>query len=104
MTRWAARPTLQLTRIDVAPIITLENLPTASLIIDGLGRVVHFNERASTLLERPGSTLRGMRVVELLGRDLLETSIEASAITFPLTLTLPGGRRVGVIGSMTAPV
>jgi EAL domain-containing protein (putative c-di-GMP-specific phosphodiesterase class I)/GGDEF domain-containing protein len=102
MTRWAARPTLQLTRIDVAPIITLENLPTASLIIDGLGRVVHFNERASTLLERPGSTLRGMRVVELLGRDLLETSIEASAITFPLTLTLPGGRRVGVIGSISA--
>ena len=102
MSRWTARPTQQLTRIDVAPDITLANLPTASLILDGLGRVLHFNERASMLLERPGSTLYGMRVAELLGRDLLSTSTEASAVTFPLTLTLPGGRRVGVIGSISS--
>lgn len=101
MSRWNAHPTQQLARTEVAPNITLENVPTASLIIDGLGRVLHFNERASKLLERPGSTLFGMRVVELLGRDFLGTSTEASAITFPLTLTLPGGRRVGVIGSIS---
>ena len=101
MSRWAARPTQQLARIEVAPNITLENVPTASLIVDGAGRVLHFNQRASILLERPASMLYGMRVVELIGRDLLCTSTEASAITFPLTLALPSGRRVGVIGSMS---
>jgi PAS domain-containing protein len=61
-------------------------------ILDGLGRVVHFNERAATLLERPGSTLRGMRVVELLGRDLLETSTEIPALTLPLMASSACGR------------
>ena len=46
--------------------------------------------------------LHGMRVVELLGRDLLGTSIEGSASTFPLTLALPSGRRLGVIASVCA--
>ena len=101
MSRWSARPTELLSRIEVVPTITLEHLPTATLILDGMGRVAHFNQRASTLLERHGSMLYGMRVVELLGRDLLGTSTEASASTFPLTLALPSGRRSGVIASLS---
>src|SRR6185437_987543 len=45
------------------------------------------------------STLLGMRIVELLGRDLLVTPDQASPATFALTLALPSGRRVGVIAS-----
>jgi predicted signal transduction protein with EAL and GGDEF domain len=95
MSRWNARPTQQLARIEVEPIITLQNLPTATLIIDGSGRVLHFNERASVLLERHGSMLYGMRVAELLGRDLLGQA-SASATTFPLNVALPSGRRISV--------
>jgi EAL domain-containing protein (putative c-di-GMP-specific phosphodiesterase class I) len=69
------------------------------LIIDEFGRVVHFNQRASLLLERHGSTLLGMRVVELLGRDLLVTPNQVLPASFALTLALPTGRRVGVIVS-----
>jgi predicted signal transduction protein with EAL and GGDEF domain len=101
MSRWSAAPTQQLARIDAAPHITLESVPTPSLIIDELGRVLHFNKRASVLLERHGSTLLGMRVVELLGRDLLITSSDAAIPDLALTLTLPSGRRVGVIASMS---
>ena len=99
MSRWNARPTQQLSVITVEPKLTLEKVPTASLIIDEFGRVVHFNQRASVLLERHGSTLIGMRIVELLGRDLLVTPDQASPATFALTLALPSGRRVGVIAS-----
>ncbi|MEP7046580.1 MAG: bifunctional diguanylate cyclase/phosphodiesterase [Ilumatobacteraceae bacterium] len=102
MTRWNARPTQQLARIEVVPNITLEAMPTATLIFGGHGRVLHFNERASNLLERHGTMLYGMRVVELLGRDLLGSSTDASANTFPLTLALPSGRRLGVIASASA--
>ncbi|MEP7202922.1 MAG: bifunctional diguanylate cyclase/phosphodiesterase [Ilumatobacteraceae bacterium] len=99
MSRWSAQPTQQLARIEVVPNITLEHLPMATVIIDGLGRVLHFNQRAATLLERHGSMLYGMRTVELLGRDLLGTSVGTAASTFPLTLALPTGRRLGVIVS-----
>jgi len=100
MSRWSARPTQQLARTEVVPNITLEHVPTATLILDGVGRVLHFNQRASALLERHGSMLYGMRVIELLGRDLLGISTEGSAATFPLTLALPSGGRVGVIASL----
>ena len=99
MSRWNARPTQQLSVITVEPKLTLEKVPTASLIIDEFGRVVHFNQRASLLLERHGSTLLGMRVVELLGRDLLVTANQVLPASFALTLALPTGRRVGVIVS-----
>ena len=99
MSRWNARPTQQLSVITVEPKLTLEKVPTASLIIDEFGRVVHFNQRASQLLERHGSTLHGMRVVELLGRDLLITANQVLPASFALTLALPTGRRVGVIVS-----
>jgi predicted signal transduction protein with EAL and GGDEF domain len=99
MSKWNARPTQQLPRIEVEPKFTLENVPTPTLIIDEFGRVLHFNHRASVLLERPGSSLLGMRVVELLGRDLLVTPDQASPAAFALTLALPSGRRVGVIAS-----
>ena len=99
MSKWNARPTQQLSRIEVEPSFTLENVPTPTLIIDEFGRVLHFNQRASVLLERHGSTLLGMRIVELLGRDLLVTPDQASPATFALTLALPSGRRVGVIAS-----
>ena len=99
MSRWNARPTQQLTRIEVEPQFTVEKVPTPSLIIDEFGRVVHFNERAALLLERPGSMLLGMRVVELLGRDLLVTANQVLPAAFALTLALPSGRRVGVIAS-----
>ena len=99
MSRWNARPTQQLARIELEPKFTLENVPTASLIVDEFGRVVHFNQRASHLLERHGSTLLGMRVVELLGRDLLVTANQILPDSFALTLVLPTGRRVGVIAS-----
>src|SRR4029079_11210800 len=99
MSKWNARPTQQLSRIDVEPNFTLEDVPTPTLIIDEFGRVVHFNLRASVLLERHGSTLLGMRIVELLGRDLLVTPDQASPAMFELTLALPSGRRVGVIAS-----
>ncbi|MEY2521924.1 MAG: hypothetical protein QOJ66_489 [Ilumatobacteraceae bacterium] len=99
MSRWNARPTQQLSIIAVEPKLTLEKVPTASLIIDEFGRVVHFNQRASVLLERHGSTLLGLRVVELLGRDLLAAPNQVLPASFALTLALPTGRRVGVIAS-----
>jgi EAL domain-containing protein (putative c-di-GMP-specific phosphodiesterase class I)/PAS domain-containing protein len=99
MSKWNARPTVQLARIEVEPKFTLENVPTPTLIIDEFGRVLHFNHRASVLLERHGASLLGMRVVELLGRDLLVTPDQASPAVFALTLALPSGRRVGVIAS-----
>ena len=99
MNRWNARPTQQLAQIEVEPTVTLEEVPTASLVIDEFGRVLHFNQQASLLLERHASTLRGMHVVELLGRDLLITPDPSAPTTFALTLALPSGRRVGVIGS-----
>ncbi len=99
MSRWNARPTQQLARIEVEPTLTLENVPTASLIIDESGRVVHFNQRASQLLERHGSTLLGMRVVELLGRDLLVNANQVLQTSIALTLALPTGRKIVVIAS-----
>jgi len=51
MSKWNARPTQQLSRIEVEPSFTLENVPTPTLIIDEFGRVLHFNRRASVLLE-----------------------------------------------------
>ena len=99
MSRWNARPTQQLSRIEVEPEFTIEKVPTPSLVIDEFGRVVHFNERAALLLERPGSMLQGMRVVELLGRDLLVTANQVLPSAFALTLALPSSRRVGVIVS-----
>ena len=86
MSRWSARPTQLLTRIEVIPTITLEHMPTATLILDSHGRVLHFNQRAAALLERHGSMLYGMRAVELLGRDLLGASTERIGEYVPLDI------------------
>jgi EAL domain-containing protein (putative c-di-GMP-specific phosphodiesterase class I)/GGDEF domain-containing protein len=86
------------------PNITLENVPTAAFIIDAFGRVQHSNQRASLLLERHSSVLHGMTIVDLLGRDLLWTSKDSTALMHPMTLTLPSGRRIQVIVSMSTVV
>jgi EAL domain-containing protein (putative c-di-GMP-specific phosphodiesterase class I)/GGDEF domain-containing protein len=88
--------------VELVRRVSLEAIPAAVLVLDGLGRVSDCNQRASLFFERHGQLLRGMHVVDVLGRDVLWSAADGAAQTMPVVVPLPSGRTVAAAASVAS--
>ncbi len=87
---------------DPASSIDIDSLPVAVLVVDAFGIVVRANERATDLLGRPAAAMESAALADLLGRDLLWTSVDGAVKHVPILVPRPSGERVAMTAFVSA--